>query len=273
MWVLRSFTVAVAFAAMLLPAGAADFPVEPIYQPRPVVVVFRWTGVYLGAHAGGGRGFVDENALPLSTPANPTPPIPPTFPVIVPFPTSIGPGGWLAGGQIGANYQVDSWVIGIEAQASWARFRGSSTCAVNQLPPGGPPLIPIASNCTATLDSLGTAAVRLGWAFDHLLLYGKGGAAWSNDSHQVLMNTGDIQRLFSTNETRWGWMVGVGVEYAFTDNWSAKIEYNYMDLGSDALRFADTSGTVFMDTNIRERVNVVKVGVNYRFGVSPILIK
>jgi outer membrane immunogenic protein len=87
------------------------------------------------------------------------------------------------------------------------------------------------------------------------------------------MNTGDIQRLFSTNETRWGWMVGVGVEYAFTDNWSAKIEYNYMDLGSDALRFADTSGTVFMDTNIRERVNVVKVGVNYRFGVSPILIK
>jgi outer membrane immunogenic protein len=267
MWGLRSFTVAVAFAAMLLPAGAADFPVEPIYQPRPVVVVFRWTGVYLGAHVGGGRGFVDENAVPLSPPSGSP------LAGIVPLPTSIGPSGWLAGGQIGANYQVDSWVIGIEAQASWARFRGSSTCAAGQLPPAGPPPIPIASNCTATLDSLGTAAVRLGWAFDHLLLYGKGGAAWTNNSYQVTMSTTAGQLLLSTNELRWGWMAGIGVEYAFTDNWSAKVEYNYMDFGGDALRFIDTTGFVLMDTNLRQRINIVKVGVNYRFGVTPILIK
>ena len=259
MRVLRSFTIAGALAATMLPAGAADFPVEPIYQAQPVVVVFRWTGVYLGAHVGGGRGFVDENAV--------------IFPfgstLITPVPTSVGVGGWFAGGQIGANYQIESWVIGVEAQASWTQFNGSSTCAAEILVP----IISILASCTAKLDSLGTAAVRMGWAFDHLLLYGKGGAAWTNDSYQVKMNTPTGLLLLSTNELRWGWMVGVGLEYAFTDHWSAKIEYNYMDLGADSLRLVDQTGTVFMDTNFRQRLNVVKVGVNYRFGVTPILIK
>jgi outer membrane immunogenic protein len=262
MGVSRSLTIAVALAATMLPAAAADFPVEPVYQARPVVLVFRWTGVYLGAHVGGGRGFVDENALPLATFVGSP------FAGIVPFPTSIGLGGWFAGGQIGANYQVDSWVIGIEAQASWAQFKGSSTCAANLTL-----VIPVTASCTAKLDSLGTAAVRLGWAFDHLLLYGKGGAAWTNDSYQVTFSRPAGLLLLSTNELRWGWMVGIGVEYAFTDNWSAKIEYNYMDLGGDSLRFIDTNGTVTMDANLRQRLNVVKIGVNYRFAVTPILIK
>jgi outer membrane immunogenic protein len=260
MQVLKSLTIAVALAAAMVPAAAADFPVEGIYQARPVVVVFRWTGVYIGAHVGGGRGFVDENPLPFLA-QNST---------IVPLPTSIGVGGWLAGGQIGANYQIDSWVLGFEAQASWANFTGSSTCAATAIPAlggvGG-------ASCTAKIDAMGTIAARLGVAFDHLLLYGKGGAAWTNDNYQVLMNPAALPLLFSVNELRWGWMVGIGVEYAFTDNWSAKIEYNYMDLGTDALHFVERSGAVFMDANFRERVNIVKVGVNYRFGVSPILIR
>ena len=77
---------------------------------------------------------------------------------------------------------------------------------------------------------MGTVAARLGWAFDRLLIYGKGGAAWTNDSWQMLLLMTDKPLLFSTNELRWGWMAGVGVEYAFTDSWSAKIEYNHMDL-------------------------------------------
>ena len=269
-------TIALALAAPAWPAAAADFPVEPVYA-RPAVVIFRWTGVYLGVHVGGGRGFVDENSVPLTgapgfagfTPAS----------QIVPLPTSIGPGGWLAGGQIGGNYQIESWVIGIEAQASWASFNGSSTCAANLNQPGAPP-IALTANCTTKLDSLGTAALRLGWAFDHLLLYGKGGAAWTNNSHQVNFNIpfglttipGGLL-LMSTNELRWGWMAGVGVEYAFTDNWSAKIEYNYMDLGADALQLTENRGLVYMNANFRERLNVVKVGVNYRFGPPPLLIK
>jgi opacity protein-like surface antigen len=68
-------------------------------------------------------------------------------------------------------------------------------------------------------------------------------------------------------------MVGAGVEYAFTDSWTAKIEYNYMNLGADSPRLQDAYSSVFLDTNIRERMNVVKIGVNYRLGPTPILVR
>jgi opacity protein-like surface antigen len=136
------------------------------------------------------------------------------------------------------------------------------------LPPAG------VANCTVKLDSMGTVAARLGWAFDRLLIYGKGGAAWTNDGWQMLLMMTDKPLLFSTNELRWGWMAGVGVEYAFTDNWSAKIEYNHMDLGMDSLRYTDTAtGNVYIDANFKQRIDIVKFGVNYRFGVAPILVR
>jgi outer membrane immunogenic protein len=251
--------IAVALASAMVPAAAADLAVEPIY--RPAVVVFRWTGVYLGAHAGGGSGSASEHAQDF------------TFGGLhyVPIPATITPKGWLAGGTLGANYQIESWVIGIEGQASWTNLNGSTPCSM-QTVPASPPVG--TASCTTKLDAMGTVAVRLGWAFDHLLLYGKGGAAWTNNNWQVLLLTTGPQLLFSTNELRWGWMAGVGVEYAFTDRWSAKIEYNHMDLGSDSLRFTDQlTSNVWMDADFKQRIDIVKVGVNYRFGVNPILIK
>ena len=61
-----------------------------------------------------------------------------------------------------------------------------------------------------------------------------------------------------------------GIEYSFTDNWSAKVEYNYLDFGSHAVRFTDTTGLFALDTSIRERIHVAKVGINYRFGWAPV---
>jgi outer membrane immunogenic protein len=131
-----------------------------------------------------------------------------------------------------------------------------------------------AASCSIKLDSMGTVAARLGWAFDRLLIYGKGGAAWTNNSWQVLLLTTGQQLLFTTNELRWGWMAGIGVEYAFGESWSAKIEYNHMDLGTDSLRFTDQfTGNVWIDANFKQRLDIVKVGVNYRWGVNPILIR
>ena len=252
-------TIAVGLAAAMVPAAAADLAVEPIY--RPAVVVFRWTGVYLGAHAGGGTGYASEHAQDF------------TYGTIryVAIPATINPKGWLAGGTLGANYQIESWVIGIEAQASWTNLNGSTACSM-QTVPAIPPVG--TASCTTKLDAMGTAAVRLGWAFDRLLLYGKGGAAWTNNNWQVLLLTTGQSLLFSTNELRWGWMAGVGVEYAFTDRWSAKIEYNHMDLGTDSLRFTDQlTSNVWIDADFKQRIDIVKFGVNYRFGVNPILIK
>ena len=249
-----------ALASAMLPAAAAELPIEA-YPVRPVLVVFRWTGVYAGVHLGGASGYLAETPVPFLMPDGT---------VIAPLPASLTTSGWLAGGQIGANYQVESWVLGIEGQASWANLTGSTGCVANGV---GVTVVVGAANCTAKIDALGTAAARLGIAFDRLLIYGKGGAAWTNDNYQVLIPTPLRQLVFSTNLTRWGWMAGLGIEYAFTDNWTAKIEYNYMDLGNYANRFADAFAYIVLDSNTRERVNVVKIGVNYRIGVSPILIK
>jgi outer membrane immunogenic protein len=259
MGAVRSWTIAAALASAMLPAAAAELPIEA-YPVRPVLVVFRWTGIYAGVHAGGASGYLMETPVPFLV----------TGSTVAPLPASLTTTGWLAGGQIGANYQVESWVLGIEAQASWANLTGSTSCVANSVPPT---FVVAPGNCTAKIDALGTAAARLGVAFDRLLLYGKGGAAWTNDNYQVLIPIAVRQLVFSTNLTRWGWMVGLGIEYAFTDNWTAKIEYNYMDLGTYAVRFQDAFTYIPLDSNTRERVNVVKVGVNYRIGVSPILIK
>jgi outer membrane immunogenic protein len=260
MRIFRSFSIAAVLAAAVLPAAAADLPTGPLYQARPALLLFRWTGIYVGAHLGAGAAHTAGNSIPFVFAGS----------SILHLPTTIDRGGWFVGGQIGANYQFDSWVIGVEAQASWADFNGSSACAAAAVPVAA--VLPGAS-CSAQIDALGTAAARLGWAFDRFLVYGKGGAAWTNDSYQVLITTPVTSFLFSTNLTRWGWMAGIGVEYAFTDNWTAKIEYNYMDLGNYAVRFNDSTGTIFLESNTRERLNVVKLGVNYRWGPSPILIR
>jgi outer membrane immunogenic protein len=279
MKVLRLCMAAMALAAAILPASAADMPVENFYQPRPAVVLFRWTGVHVGLHVGGAFGSKDETPVPfgllLSAFPYPCPVVPPPFGLcgaIAPSPATLSVSGWLAGGQIGADYQIENWVIGVEGQASWTNANGSTTCGGVGTPAAA--FAVLAGNCTAKLDNLGTAAVRAGYAFDRLLVYGKGGAAWTNDNYQVKFTTAfPTNLLFSANELRWGWMVGAGVEYAFTDSWTAKIEYNYMDLGADSLRLQDQYSSTFLDTNIREKMNVIKIGVNYRLGPTPILVR
>jgi outer membrane immunogenic protein len=276
MRVLRLCTAAIAIAAAILPAAAADMPVDTYYQPRPAVVVFRWTGVHIGLHVGGALGFKNETPVPFGVFVGPNPaPCPVTLGVpgcgvIAPSTASIGVGGLILGGQAGGDYQIENWVLGVEAQASWTNASGSTQCAGIGTPAA---TAVVSSTCTAKLDNLGTAAVRAGYAFDRLLVYGKGGAAWTNDNYQVKMTTASTFLLFSANELRWGWTAGAGVEYAFTDSWTAKIEYNYMDLGADSLRFVEQLGTVLLDSNIRQRMNVVKFGINYRLGPTPILIR
>jgi len=180
-----------------------------------------------------------------------------------PVATTVDPSGWLAGGQIGAQYQAGSWVFGIEMDASWANLTGNANCSSAVI------AIPLTANCSAKADALGTVAGRLGIALDRLLLYGKGGAAWISDKYRV---TSSVLN-FDSSETRWGWIVGAGAEYSFTDNWSAKIEYNYIDFSTRTVEFTDTTDQINLNSNIRQRVQVVKTGINYRFGWAPVGIR
>ena len=235
----------VALAAALQSAAAADLP--GAYRAPQNYVIFTWTGFYFGAHGGGGWGRKEETIAPFTFGRT----------LVTPPGATIDISGGLVGGQIGANYQAGSWVLGVEADASWADLTGNTACATG--------IVGVAENCRVRVTALGTLAGRLGFALDRLLLYGKGGAAFANDKYEL-----NSIAEYRSNETRWGWMVGGGIEYSFTDNWSAKVEYNYLDFGTRAVQFATTAGITPLDTNIRESIHVAKVGINYRFGWAPV---
>ncbi len=255
---MKKLLVATASLAALIaaPAMAADLRVKaPVYKAPPPVPVFSWTGFYIGVHGGGDWFNKDWNT--------------PITPINVAGGGIFGPNGghtsssWLAGVQAGFNYQV-GWVVwGIEAQGSWTKLEGSN---VN-------PLAPFLTDHSKT-DNLGTIAGRLGAAWDRALFYVKGGGAWAHDTFwttSAFCNTVTCQTL---TETRWGWMVGVGVEYAFLDNWSVKLEYDHLDFGTRRETLAPVcTGCGPFEYDVRQRIDLVKVGLNYRFGYSPVVAK
>jgi outer membrane immunogenic protein len=241
------------------PATAADIPV-PAYQPPPTIILFSWTGFYIGGHGGGGWASKQTNAPPY------------TFngALITPAPASISASGGIAGAQIGATYQVGSWVYGAEADASWSNLTASPSCTATSTT--GVVVTPVSATCNVKVSGLGTITGRVGWAMDRLMVYGKGGVAWANDNYAFTSAT-VLLPSFAANETRWGWTVGAGVEYAFLDSWSGRIEYNYLDFGTRAPNFTSANGLNFQAVNIRERISVVKLGINYRFGYTTVGVR
>lgn len=263
------FLVATAFAAVVFTSGAhaADLARKYVKAPVPVAVPFSWTGFYVGAHGGGGWGKNDwQDFIDPINPANTTPGPDANYNV----------SGALAGGQIGYNWQTGWTVFGIEADASWADIKGRGNNAPQVfagVPAAGVPtcMQMQANGCSSKIEALGTITGRVGAAFDHTLLYVKGGAAWAVSKHTV--SGVGIDALFnvipvsaSTSETRWGWTVGAGVEYAFAANWSVKAEYNYIDLGTERVNFAYVPAQAFgASANLEQVLHVAKAGINYRF--------
>jgi outer membrane immunogenic protein len=215
-----------------VPASAADLGVRrgPAAAPVAVAPIYNWTGFYIGAHVG--YGWADKEWTFIGSGLS----------------TSHQPDGFLGGGQIGFNWQTGALVLGVEGQLSWADLDGSSLCP-------NPAFV-----CSTQIDLLGTAAIRLGFAAANWLFYVKGGLAWIDEDFRAV--AGPV--IFEGDRSEAGWMVGVGVEYGFTPNWSAKIEYNYMDFNSDRIRFVGPAG-VTDDFDVDQQVHVVKFGINYRF--------
>ncbi|WP_051357073.1 outer membrane protein [Azorhizobium doebereinerae] len=215
-------------------ASAADLATKyPVKAVVPVVPVFSWTGFYIGANVGYGWG---NNNYDFRTAAG------------VPYNYNIGGGdGWLGGGQIGYNYQfANNVVLGVEADIDWTGVGDTNTITVG-------PLANRTNTQGATLDYFGTIRARVGYAFDRWLPYITGGAAWGRTSFGTYYGA-------DTASTNWGWTVGAGLEYAITNNFTAKIEYLYVDLGGNNYIFPNLST---LDTSFD--MSVLKVGVNYKF--------
>ena len=149
--------------------------------------------------------------------------------------------GFLAGGTIGGNYQWGQFVVGAEGDWDWADLTGSAC--------GG--------FCTTKSDWLGTARVRAGYAWDRILFYGTGGGAFGN-----LQASAGVLPFSST--TQIGWTAGGGVEFAFTPNLTAKVEYLYVDLGTQSCAVGNCS-LGGAPTSVTLTENVVRAGLNYKF--------
>jgi outer membrane immunogenic protein len=218
------------------PASAADLPVAP----PAVAPVFSWTGFYIGGHIGWGRAELEETLVTA-------------FPPFVAGTTfGANESGLLVGGQAGFNYQVGLFVLGVEGQISWTDIGRSTTTTI-----GG-----VTFADSVELNWVATVAARLGVAFGNALLYGKGGVAfadWSANARDSRFGT-----IVNASDTETGWMVGAGLEYGFAPNWSAKIEYNFMSFNIDRTNFTFGGVTSAFDRNLD--INVVKAGINYRFG-------
>jgi outer membrane immunogenic protein len=244
---MRSVFIGSAVACALASASyAADMPIKAP-QMVQTQAVSTWTGFYLGLH--GGYAWGDSTATAVTGNAN--------FPVGSTV-SSGHPEGGLFGAQVGYNYQISQWLIGLEGDYSIADISSteSTTTAIGNT-----------NTSSGKHKWLADVTGRLGYVvMPDLLLYFKGGWAWThNDASSTLTSPAGVVLSTSTgSEDRDGFLVGGGVEYAFLPHWSAKLEYNYMDFGTTTVtRVSNTGTTSLRDSKLN--LNVFKAGINYRF--------
>ncbi|GLK72918.1 porin family protein [Ancylobacter dichloromethanicus] len=232
-------------------AVAADMPYPTKAEVVVVEPVFSWTGFYIGANVGfGGNEFeypfsVNAGGLPLANGS-----------------ASIDSSGFFGGGQIGYNYQfANNVVLGVEADFEWSGIDGKVDAGLNI------PLLPAAFSASAgsEVEWFGTIRARLGYAFDHLLVYGTGGAAYGKVKSSISVGGPGFLLNESADDTNWGWTAGAGFEYAINNNWTLKTEYLYVDLGSVSAFNGLLAPGVFGNLDTETTFHTAKVGLNYKF--------
>lgn len=227
----KSSVIRATIAAAVFSTTSAAFAADIILPQEPIPVVmpiFTWTGVYIGIVGGYNWGSGDWNINDFNV-------------------ARLNPNGGNIGGTVGYNYQfTNDVVLGIETDLSWSGAKDSVFCFDDDF------------RCETKSQWFGTIRPRLGYAFDRFLPYITGGAAYGNVKLTARENFDD-QFSFSDSTTRFGWAAGVGLEYAFTDQWLGKLEYLHTDLGSDNF--------LIDETIIRGdwKADGVRVGLNYKF--------
>jgi outer membrane immunogenic protein len=221
--------------------SAADLPMKA--RPIPIPI-YDWTGFYIGVAGGGSLGSTTH--IDAATGLGDT--------------LGYNVRGGLVGGTLGYNWQVSGFVFGFEGDASWVGEYGS------HLDDGfvGNPAVTSFTKETW----VATARGRAGYAVDNLLFYGTGGYAAAGVEAGV-KDSGTNAVLASATSTRSGWTAGGGLEWGFAPNWSAKFEYLYMKFDSVAFNTLAGEGP---RSSVPLDDNVVRAGINYRFG-GPVVAR
>jgi outer membrane immunogenic protein len=202
------------------PVMAADLPAKaPYVKASPV---YSWTGCYAGVHFG--SLFVQQDWGAFGADDD---------------------GGLTLGGQAGCNYQISTWVFGVQGDVAWSDASGTHSDNVSQL------------TDEWKKNMIGSMTGRFGYAWDRLLAYGKGGAAWTHNRYDNSFST--------VSANRDGWTVGAGLEYAITNHVSMFFEYDFYDFGTRTAGLNNAAGGP-LPVDIRDRESLIKVGGNWKFG-------
>lgn len=261
-------------AVLMLPAAsavAADMA-YPVKAPAVVMPpVFSWTGFYVGVHGGYGG---DKFDYPFYAYADPSFGEAESFDID--GSASLNSSGFFGGAQIGYNYQFsNNFVLGAEADIAWSGIEGELNAGGN-LYVDEEFLGSASLSAGSEVEWFGTIRARAGYAWDTLLLYVTGGAAYGKvKSHGSISVTSDelpdggFSESISTSDTQWGWTIGAGFEYAIAGTaWTLKTEYLYVDLGSQNLfSYAESGelGDFGAGLSVDTKFHTVKAGLNYKF--------
>ena len=257
-------------------AQAADL--QRSVPPSAVAPAYNWSGFYIGAHAGWGFAHNRFRDIPSGFES-----------------ADFTADGGLAGGQIGYNWQSGAWVFGLEGEGSFAHIRkgvfgafcggfqplgcgfGGGFCGGFQnfgCVPGsglgcsGFQNFGCFGQLGARIEEMALLTGRIGHAWGPWLAFFKGGVAYAHERY--VFNTPGVLNTIVDGD-RWGWTVGAGVEYGFSANWSAKLEYNFIDFGTERLTFVAPIGVFAFDHT--QRVHLAKFGINYRFAPDLVVAR
>jgi outer membrane immunogenic protein len=221
-----------ALAADMPPPGPAQ-----VYTKAPMIMpMYSWTGCYVGGNIGGvwatTNWTVAANGQAI---------------------TNQNISSFLGGGQVGCNYQISTWVFGVQGDYDWTNANTSTA-----------DMVAVNLNDHTNIKSLASVTGRVGYAWDRFLGYVKGGGAWEKETYSTTFIASGA--TFSTaSETRTGWTVGVGGEYAFTDWLTGFAEYDYYGFGTTTNTFTTIVPSTQL-ANIKETQSVAKAGFNFKFG-------
>ena len=264
---MKRLLIGISAAASLLATGAfaADLAVkQPAYTKAPVYVepVFDWTGFYIGGNLGYSWGRSSDTST-LTTAAGT---------VLLTTSDKSNLDGIVGGGQIGYNWQMQSWVFGFEADIQGTGEKGSRAFIYTPAGFFAAAPTPTPFSLEQKIEWFGTVRGRIGvLAAPKVLLYATGGLAYGQvDSNETVGATTPV--TFNNSNTHVGWTVGAGIEGAIGGNWTARLEYLYVDLGNVTNTFTVTPSTNLSSYNSHVTDNILRVGVNYKFG-GPVVAR
>jgi outer membrane immunogenic protein len=243
-------------------ALAADLPVAP---PPVAYIPYNWSGIYIGANLGlGGDRFQYPFSIAI-----------PAAPAFANGNASITSSGIIGGGQIGYNWEfANNFVLGFETDFDGAAIRGKVTANLNGIAAATP--FGAAAQVGSRINYIGTVRGRIGYAWDRFMVYGTGGFAYGQVNSAVsasaaALGVGAVSFTTSQNNSRTGFAIGGGFEYAITHNLTLKTEYLYVNLGTNSILNQNLFGVVGVNINQKTQANIARAGINYKFDWFPSL--